>query len=54
LKKEEVTVFFRRKMMAFNWKDKRDVFKLSSIPHEEVQTVCDKKGWRKAKIKVVH
>jgi hypothetical protein len=44
LKKGEVAVSFRRKLMALKWKDKRDVHMLSSIHNEEMQTVRDKKG----------
>jgi hypothetical protein len=52
LKKEEVAVSFRRMLMALIWKDKRDVCMLSSTHDEEMQTVRDKKGGEKQKLKV--
>jgi hypothetical protein len=54
LKKGEVAVSFRRKLMAPKWKDKRHVCMLSSIHSEEMQTVCDKKGGEKQKTESVH
>jgi hypothetical protein len=52
IKKREVAVSFRRKLMALKWTDKRYVFMLSSIHDEEMQTVRDKKGGDQQKPKV--
>jgi hypothetical protein len=52
LKKGQVAVSFRRKLMTLKWKDMRDVCMLSSIHNEEMQTVRDKKGEEKQKPKV--
>jgi hypothetical protein len=43
LKKGEVTVSFRRKLIALKWKSNREVCMLSNICSEEMQTVRDKK-----------
>jgi hypothetical protein len=40
------------KLMVLEWKDKRDVCKLSSIHDDEMETVCDKKCGSKQKPKV--
>jgi hypothetical protein len=52
LKKGEVAVSYRNKLMALKRKDKRDVCILSSIHGDEMKTVCDKKGGSKQKPKV--
>jgi hypothetical protein len=52
VKKGQVAVSFRRKLMTLKWKDKRDVCMLSSIHDEEMWTVHDKKGGKKQKPKV--
>jgi hypothetical protein len=52
LKNGEVTLSFRKKLMTLKWKSKGDVCLLSSIRNEEMQTVLDRKGVKKQKLKV--
>jgi hypothetical protein len=44
LKKGEVEVSIRRRLMALKWKDKRDICMLNSIHNEEKRSVHDNKG----------
>jgi hypothetical protein len=48
LKKGEVAVSCRNKLMALNWKDKKDVSMLSSIHDNDMKTVRQE-GWIQTK-----
>lgn len=52
LKEGEATVSFRRKLLTLKWKDKKDVFMLSTANDEEMRRVHDVKGGEKQKLKV--
>lgn len=52
LRKGEVAVGFRKKLMVLKWKDKREVCMLSSIHYASMKTVKDRKGGTKLKPQV--
>jgi hypothetical protein len=49
---KEMAVSFGRRLIGLKWKDKGDVFMLSSIHDEETRTVHGKKGGEKQKPKM--